>query len=329
MRRLREDFTGSVVVITGASSGIGRATARAFAERGASVVLAARSAEPLEDVAAECRAAGGRALPVPTDVAEDTDVQALARAAVERFGAIDVWVNNAAVMAYGRFDNVPGEVHRRVIETNLFGQLNGARAAIARFRRQGRGVLINIDSLYARMTSPYVSAYVASKFAVRGFSEVLRQELRDAEDIHVCAILPASIDTPIFRHAANYTGRRIHPVPPVIDPQRVVNAILHSAARPRKEVVVGAAGRLLAWGHVVMPNTYDRLVVPVMNRVGFRRRHAARSPGNVFAPMPETPSVTGGWRRWSALQRAGLAAVAVTAVLTVRLRSPSGANQRA
>lgn len=202
-------------MVTGALSGIGRATARAMAEHGARVVLAARSEESLREVAEECEELGGRALVVPTDVNDEEAVRELARRSVEVFGRIDAWVNNAGVMVYGRFEDVLTEVYRRVIETNLFGQIHGACAALSHFREQAGGVLINMSSVWGRLTSPHISAYVTSQFAIRAFSECLRQELAGERDIHVVTILPQSVDTPVFRRAGNYYGRAARAVPPV------------------------------------------------------------------------------------------------------------------
>ena len=299
----------SVVVITGASSGIGRATALAFAGHGASVVLAARSEQSLREVAEECEAAGGRALVVPTDVADQEAVRELARRAAECFGRIDVWVNNAGVMVYGYFEEVPDETYRRVIETNLFGQIHGARTAVPYFKEQGGGVLINIASMWAKIGSPYVSAYVTSKFGILGFSECLRQGLHDEKDIHVCTILPVSVDTPIFRHAGNYTGQGARPVPPVLDPDRVVKQILRNARKPRPETTVGPTGYLLTWAHAATPKLYDFLVPYVFERGAFGSEPAEKGPGNVFDPMPEWNRVTGGWRvdRSVGIRRAALA----------------------
>ncbi len=152
---MARDLRGSVVVITGASSGIGRATALLFARRGALVVLAARREEALREAAVECEAAGGQALVVPTDVADNGAVEELARRAVERFGRLDVWVNNAGVTSFGRFEETPQETNRRVVETNLLGAMYGAQAALRRFHDRGGGVLINVSSGFGFVGSPY------------------------------------------------------------------------------------------------------------------------------------------------------------------------------
>jgi NAD(P)-dependent dehydrogenase (short-subunit alcohol dehydrogenase family) len=287
------DLRGAVVVITGASSGIGRAAARSFADQGARIVLAARGPGDLEDAAAECRAAGGEALVHVTDVTEEEAVQRLASAAIERFGHIDVWINNAGVIAYAPFEELPAEAFRRVIETNLFGQVHGARAALAHFRRQGHGILINTCSVWGRVTSPYVSAYVASKFAIRALGECLHQELADEPGIDVVTLLPGSVDTPIFHHAGNWTGRAIRPIPPVAAPDEVAEAMLRCARDPRREVTLGRAGHLLEAMHMSMPGVFASLV-PQVFRASALGGPVAPSDGNLFEPAPNR--VRGGWR---------------------------------
>jgi NAD(P)-dependent dehydrogenase (short-subunit alcohol dehydrogenase family) len=219
-------------VITGASSGIGRATAIRFAQKGASLVLTARRSELLEDVASECRRFGAETVAVAGDVSDPQFVDNLAKECVLRFGRLDVWVNNAAVTMFSRFEEAPPNVYRRVFETNFFGVVHGARAVLPYFREQGEGVLINMSSVVASAPQPYTSAYVASKYAIRGLSECLRMELAlDDAEIHVVHMMPASIDTPLFQHAANFTGRAAKAMEPVY-PAELCAATIVRLAEP-------------------------------------------------------------------------------------------------
>ena len=301
--------------MTGASSGIGRATALAFARRGASVVLAARRAALLDELARECEEIGGQALAVPTDVTDEVAVEELARRTVERFGRIDVWVNNAGVSLFARFEEAPPAAYERVVRTNFFGYVHGARAALRRFREQGSGVLVNNASIMATMGSPYVSAYVAAKWAVRGLSECLRQELRDARDIHVATVLPASIDTPFFQHAANYTGRAVKPLTPVLDPDRVAEAIVSLAERPRRERVVGQSGRTLRVARLLAPSLQERMFARQVERDHFQDAPAPATEGNVFEPVAEGTGVSGRWRSRGAARLRPLALAAGVALV--------------
>jgi NAD(P)-dependent dehydrogenase (short-subunit alcohol dehydrogenase family) len=296
---MRRKLKDAVVVITGASSGIGRATARGMAERGTALVLAARREGPLHEAAQECAARGGPAIAVPTDVADPQAVEALAAQALEHFGRIDVWVNNASVLAFGRFEDTPPEVFRRVLETNFFGYVYGARAALPVFRRQGYGVLINVGSLDSKLSQPYASAYVASKHAVRGLGMCLRQELAldGTADIHVCTIMPATIDTPIFQHAANYAGRAVKAMPPVYGAERVARTIMRAAERPPRERFVGTVAHLLQAQALVLPGLTERfLAVFTEKQLFYRDRPAAPTAGNLFAPMADGADVSGGWQ---------------------------------
>jgi short-subunit dehydrogenase len=298
----------AVVVITGASSGIGRAAALRLARRGASLALCARSPGPLREVAAECEAAGAAVLQRSLDVGDEDAVERFAAMTEERFGRIDVWVNNAGVMAYGDFADIPSDVFRKIIETNLMGLVNGARAALKRFRSQHSGVLINMSSVWGRVSSPQVSPYIVSKNAVRAFSERLSGELAGEEDIHVATMVPQAVDTPIFEHAGNYTGRQVRPIPPILDVEEVAAGIEACAESPKREVNYGRAGRALEILYAIAPNLYRRLAHRAFVLGTIREAGADPSPGNVLAgAKPYRPD--GRWQhRHPALRRSLLAA---------------------
>ncbi|RJT77260.1 SDR family NAD(P)-dependent oxidoreductase [Arthrobacter cheniae] len=291
------------VVITGASSGIGRATARLFAKDGAQLVLAGRDEGTLEAVAAECRGRGATAISVRTDVSSEADVDRLAEAAIERFGRIDVWVGNASLYSFGTFEQTPSEVFDRLIAVNLLGQVYGARAALRVFRSQGRGVLVSVASVYSRITSPLVSPYVTSKFGLLGFLEVLRMELRDVPGIHVCAVLPATIDTPIHQHAANFTGRPVRPLPPVTDPVRVARAIVRVSRRPRRLTQVGRVQSMFVYARALAPALYEPVIARAYLAMALKSGSLPISPGNVFEADRQVTGVTGGWRLLPWLRR--------------------------
>ncbi|GIF13775.1 SDR family NAD(P)-dependent oxidoreductase [Actinoplanes teichomyceticus] len=279
----------TVAVITGASSGVGRATALAFARTGARLVLAARSRPALDLVAESCRALGAPVRVAVADVTEPATVEAVAEAAISAYGRLDVWVHTAAVMAYGRFEDVPAEVFERVVTTDLIGAATVARAALARFRPQEHGVLIFGGSLLGTVVTPYTSSYVTSKWGLRALVRALRLETRDAPGIHVCLVAPGSVDTPIYRTAANFAGRFGQPPPPVDSPERVAAAIVRCARRPRATVTLGLASRIIRFGFVATPALYDVLVGPLMRIAGLSRERVAPHTGNVFAPAPQPP----------------------------------------
>jgi short-subunit dehydrogenase len=290
-----ENQENLVVVITGASSGIGRATALAFAGRGQSVVLAARREEALDQLADICTNLGARALAVPTDVCNENDVNQLAKKAIEKFGRIDVWVNNAAVAAFGRFEEMPSEDIRKVIDTNLFGYIHGARAVIPYFREQGHGHLINVSSMVGESSQPFSGAYTISKFAIRGLSLSLEQELSDVPGIHVSTVLPAVIDTPIFNQSANYMGKEVQAPKPVIPANDVAEKIVALSVKPKKEVNVGGMGPIAKAARSIAPALYDKRI-----RGKVLEEHLSDNPmpptkGNLYEPMKQWSSISGGW----------------------------------
>ncbi|HYX35305.1 MAG TPA: SDR family oxidoreductase [Oligoflexus sp.] len=294
---MKRSIQDSVVVITGASSGIGRAAALDFAKQGARLVLAARSEDQLQEVAEACERLGATALVVPTDVSQHEAVKQLAERAITTFGGIDVWVNDAAVSLFARLEDAPWEDYRQVIETNLFGYIHGTRVVVPHFRERGRGTLINISSMVGKTGAPYISAYAISKAAIIGLSDSLRQELLDLPDIHVCTVLPASIDTPIFQHAANYTGKAVKPMNPIYDVEAVASEIVKLALHPRREVYVGGAGRRIGLLSRIAPGLAQRMMAKQVNKDHFASRPAEPSDGNIHEPMSEISGTSGHWRQ--------------------------------
>lgn len=296
MKQLRN----RVVVITGASSGFGRGIAEKFCREGADLVLAARRGTLLEQLARDCRKRGARAVAVETDVSEREQVEALADTALREFGRIDIWINNAGVATYGRFNDCPMEEHEQVIRTNLLGTMYGSRAALEQFRRQGSGTLINVASFAGISSFPYGGSYDASKHGIRGLDAALRQELQvnGEESIHVCTVSPTSMDTPFFEHAANHTGRPVQPIPPVYDPKLVVEAIYKLALQPRDEVAVGGHARMGKMAKRMAPRLLEKQMARRAHRAMMEQSERAQeSSGNLFAPVESGTGLHGGWRR--------------------------------
>jgi short-subunit dehydrogenase len=289
MRKLRD----SVVVLTGASSGLGRAIAVELASRGASLVLAARRTDALEDTARLCRDVGGNPVTVETDVTSESDVHRLADVAVETFGRVDVWINNAGVTLFAPLEDGDFEQHKRVLETNLFGAMYGARAAIPVFRRQHAGVLINLGSVLGEVGHAFVPTYVISKFGVRGLSEALRVEVADEPNIHVCTMLPYALDTPHFEVAANEVERAPRAMPPMQSPEKVARAVAAMCERPRR---VRFVPRWIVLGlalHMIAPRASERLLLDALRRFHLGETQAAEPAGNLFEPPSQSAATHG------------------------------------
>jgi NAD(P)-dependent dehydrogenase (short-subunit alcohol dehydrogenase family) len=283
LRRLN----GHVAVITGASSGIGRATARLFASRGASVVLAARGLPALQATAAEIEATGGQALAVQTDVTQEEQVQALAVAALERFGRIDTWVNGASVTTYGQIIDTPTADIAQTLQINLMGQVHGLKAALTVMREQGCGTIIAISSGLGARAVLLQAPYCASKRAVIALMESVRmEEARAKSGVSLTTILPSSINTPLFDHALSTMGVRPAPVPPTYQPEVVARAIVFAATHPRRDIYVGAAARQLDLLERLSPALTDRLLATggqVLRRQQ-RRREPDAGQSNLHQP---------------------------------------------
>ena len=314
---------GKLVVITGASSGIGEASAHAFARKGCNLVLAARNKAALDDVAEVCRRFGCNVLVVPTDVTKPQQVKDLAMRAAE-FGPIDIWVSNVGVGAVGQFHQTPMKSHEQVIKANLIGHMNDAHAVLPFFLRQGYGVFINMISLGGFAAAPYAAAYSASKFGLKGFSEALRAELSEFPKIHVCDIYPAFVDTPGISHGANYVGRELTAPPPVYDARKVARAIVRTSEHPRDATIVGLAAAVVRLAHFLAPSLSTRLMAWAV-KVYFRRAPPiAMTDGNLFKPPVVPGGVDGGLR--SPRQRAAGAVgtlIVGTFIVSILLRRKS------
>jgi short-subunit dehydrogenase len=249
-----------VIVVTGASSGIGLTTARLAARRGAKLVLAARSTDALNQLVAEIAQEGGQAIAVPADVSRQDDVRRIGEKAIAAYGRIDSWVNNAGVGLYGTTEEVLIDDMRRLFETNFWGVVYGSREALKHLKTTG-GAIINLGSEVSERSVPLQGIYCASKHAIKGFTEALRMELEDeGAPVSVTLIKPGQIDTPFTINAKNYLGSEPHHVPPVYAPDAVARAILHSAEKPVRDVFVGGGGRIVAaMGHVA-PGLTDKLM---------------------------------------------------------------------
>ena len=257
-------LSDQVMVITGATSGIGLTTARMAADGGAKLVLAARNAEALDRLAGELTARGAQAVAVPTDVGVRDDVAKLGQAATDRFGRIDTWVNNAGVSIFGRHEDVSDEDRQRLFQTNFWGVVHGSLEALRRMKQNG-GALINVGSEVSDRAVPLQGIYSASKHAVKGFTDSLRMEIeKDGVPISVTLIKPAAIDTMLTVHAKNYLQHEPRLPPPLYAPEIVASAIVHAARHPQRDVYVGGAAKMVAVGSFHMPRLFDRYMKATM-----------------------------------------------------------------
>jgi len=269
-----------VIVITGADSGIGLATAQLAARRGARLVLCSRNNEELARIGAELRGHGAQVEWYATDVADGNEMLRLAEVAIQAFGRIDSWINNAGVSIYGLIEDVPVEDAQRMFDTNYWGVVNGSLAALPYLKANG-GALINVGSILSDTVVPLQGHYTASKHAVKGFTDALRVELEhEHAPVSVTLVKPGAIDTPFPEHAANYMDAEAQHPKPVYTPQVVARAILHCAEHPRRSVTVGGGGRMMAMMGMRVPGLADR-----MNQTMFSQQKR-KKPGRL--PQEET-----------------------------------------
>jgi len=280
------ELVGRTVVITGASSGVGRATAVELSRRACNVVLAGRREAALAQTAAMCESA---TLVCATDVTIEEDVARLTERALARFGKIDGWVNNAGVTLYAPLAEAPLKEHVRVLETNLIGAMICARAVIPEFRRRHAGVMVNIGSVLSHVGQPFVPSYTISKFGLRGMTQALRVELADEPDIHICDVFPFALDTPHFETGANRMGRAARAIPPMQSPEKVARAIADVLEHPRRTRFVPPVIALGVAFHAIAPSLAERLLLAALRRWHFAGTQAS-TDGDLYrsAAQPAT-----------------------------------------
>jgi NAD(P)-dependent dehydrogenase (short-subunit alcohol dehydrogenase family) len=278
-----------VVVVTGASAGVGRATVRAFAEQGAAVGLLARGHDGLEGARREVEAAGGRALAVPTDVADFGQVEAAAAAVEHELGPIDVWVNNAMTSVFARFWEIAPDEYRRATEVTYLGTVHGTRAALDRMLPRDRGTIVQVGSALAYRGIPLQTAYCGAKHAIKGFTESLRAELmHEGSRVHLTMVQLPALNTPQFSIVRTRLPRHPQPVPPIYQPEVAAEAIAWAARHRRREVWVGRSTPLVIAGNFVAPAVADRYLA----RTGYDAQQTdqpvdgERRPDNLFEPLP-------------------------------------------
>lgn len=293
-----ESRVGRVVLILGATSGIGLATALRFARNGDRLVLAARSDDTLADAARQCRTAGAAGVgTLELDMAVQDEVEDAIEHAVDQHQRLDVAVVSAAVMAYGTVETMPPDIFETVVKVAVFGTAHVARAVLPIFRRQGGGTLIVVNSLLGSITVPNMSAYSTSKWGQRALVRTLQQEVRRDKGVRVCLVSPGSVNTPIYYQAANYVGRKPRPPWPVRSPEKVGEAIFRLAERPKQNVSVpvGGTNPVIIGGFRLLPFVYDRIVGPAFRLASLSRRSLEPTTGNVESANPAGERMHGHW----------------------------------
>jgi NAD(P)-dependent dehydrogenase (short-subunit alcohol dehydrogenase family) len=289
--------TPETVLITGASSGIGRATAQELAGRGANLVLVARGEESLDDTADQARAAGAAEVVVhPADVTDEEAIRDAVEAAVLRFGRLDAVVHAAQVMAYGTIEELPREVFETVVDTAVHGTAVIARVVLPVFRKQEGGHLVVVNSLLGQVATPLMGSYIAAKWGQLGLVRVLQQEIRDAPGVEISILQPGGVDTPIYSQAASWTGSTGRPPPPVYSAARLGRRVVGLLDRPRRQVQAGIFNPLITAGFRLAPAVYDFLVGPLLQRMAIANDEVPPTDGNVFASQP-AGNATEGRRR--------------------------------
>jgi short-subunit dehydrogenase len=320
-----------VVVITGASAGVGRATARAFGKRGAYVGLIARGREGLEGARADVENEGGKGLVLPADVAHYDEVESAAAAVEKEFGPIDIWVNNAMTTVFSPFKEIKADEYKRATEVTYLGAVYGTMAALKNMLPRKRGCIVQVGSALAYRSIPLQAPYCGAKHAIRGFTDSLRSELlHDKSGIHLTMVHMPALNTPQFNWCKTRLPRHPKPVPPIFQPEVAAEAIVWAAHHKRREVYVGRSTVEAIWGNKVAPGLLDHYLA----RTAYDAQQTAKPvspdrPNNLFEPVPGDPGAHGIFNReaadqsiqfwetshrpWTALAGVGLAAMACLA----------------
>ncbi|WP_312900447.1 SDR family oxidoreductase [Chryseobacterium taichungense] len=289
---IQHSLKGKTVVITGGSSGVGRAAAEAFALEGCNIVVAARGKEALDETVDLCRDLGVAALAVPTDVSIAADVQNLANKALQFNGRIDIWINNAGVMASGKFEEIPMDVNEQVIKTNLFGYMHGAYSVLPIFKRQEEGVLINNVSIGGFMPAPYSAVYSATKFGIRGMMECLHGEISDFPNVYICNLYPQIQRSTGNMHSAKFSGLDFKIPPFAADPRDTAAKFVELVKNPQKDMFPDVTSKLLTGMYRLFPK-------PVINtasagmRLMMKLKNAPSDSGNVLEPSTQPHKIYG------------------------------------
>lgn len=289
---IQQSLKGKTVVITGGSSGVGRAAAEAFALEGCNIVVAARGKEALDETVTLCRDLGVAALAVPTDVSVASDVQNLANKALQFNGRIDIWINNAGVMASGKFEEIPMDVNEQVIKTNLFGYMHGAYTVLPIFKRQNEGILINNISIGGFMPAPYSAVYSSTKFGIRGMMECLHGEISDFANVHICNLYPQIQRSTGNMHSAKFSGLDFKIPPFAADPRDTAAKFVELAKNPKKELFPDLTSRILTGLYGLFPKPIINTASAGM-RLMMKLKNAPSDSGNVLEPSSEPHRIYG------------------------------------
>ena len=288
----KRSLQGKTVVVTGGSSGVGRAIAEAFALEGCNIVIAARGQEALNETLSLCQDLGVRAIAVSTDVSKADDVKKLVNTAVEKFGRIDIFINNAGVMASGKFEEIPMEVHEQVIKTNLFGYMHGAYHVLPLFNEQNEGILINNISIGGFMPAPYSAVYSSTKFGIRGMMECLQGEISDFSNIYIANVYPQIQRSTGNAHSAKFSGLEFKIPPFASDPRDTAEKIVHLAKDPKKDYFPDTRSKLLVGFYKIFPRTVINTASAGV-RMMMKLKNAPSEYGNILEPSSEPHQIYG------------------------------------